>query len=197
MKRTFAKKELVGELGMPGGWMSEAASVVIDTIVDTRRWSADHELIFRLAGQPDGEAWRVYYSIGLTEVQDERPWENEETVEATLVCQVSEVVTVWKPKPDAPAAVEPATKALYRFRLDCGRMGHLDGLFTATPSDVEAAIGKHVYFGEVLGKHSEIEAGLTTKHFTKVTDDAAFVTNFDDFECASGWNPLAVLADQE
>jgi hypothetical protein len=49
---------------------------------------------------------------------------------------------------------------MYSFYFDCGCMGDLDGVFFATPEEVKAAIGDRVYFGEVLGKHSEISGTL-------------------------------------
>lgn len=39
-------------------------------------------------------------------------------------------------------------KNLYSFYWDCGRQGSLDGLFTATPEEVESIIGTDVYFGK-------------------------------------------------
>ena len=47
-------------------------------------------------------------------------------------------------------------KKLYSFYWDCGRMGNLQGLFIAEESEVQKILSKEVYFGEVLGKYSEI-----------------------------------------
>lgn len=44
------------------------------------------------------DAWRrTTYSRGATESQDERPWEYEKTVKATLVREVEKTVKVWEP----------------------------------------------------------------------------------------------------
>ena len=51
-------------------------------------------------------------------------------------------------------------KAIYQFHWDCGRMGDIAGLFVASKQDVQDAIGKEIYFGEVLGKHSEVYGTL-------------------------------------
>lgn len=48
-------------------------------------------------------------------------------------------------------------KTLYKYNLDCGRMGDIDGIFVADDADVLKTMGKH----------------------------------------ASGFNPLALLAEQE
>lgn len=96
MIRAFKKQELV-DLGLP--WECTGGQIVTDTIEDQRRWSTDHRLIFRLPGQPETEAWETGYSVGSTEVQDERPWEHEDEVECELVHLVEKTVKVWDPNP--------------------------------------------------------------------------------------------------
>ena len=39
-------------------------------------------------------------------------------------------------------------KSIYKFEVDCGRMGSLQGTFTAEPEDIAFAVGKTVYFDE-------------------------------------------------
>lgn len=85
------------------------------------------------------------------------------------------------------------TKSLLRFYWDCGRQGHIEGMFVATNEQVEEACGKEVYFGEVLGKHSEIFGVLRRDDFHLLTDDPDFVRNFEKFKCESGFNPLNYL----
>ncbi len=89
-------------------------------------------------------------------------------------------------------------KKLYRFEANFGRMGYLGGLFVADDvADVAPAIGKRAYFGEVLGKHSEIWIdALGPEHFKALTDDAAFVEKFEAFGCKSGFNPLRHISCQ-
>ena len=57
------------------------AEIISDDINDTSRWSEYHTLIFKY----DGKIYRAYYSRGLTEQQDESPWEYENTIDAELV----------------------------------------------------------------------------------------------------------------
>ena len=45
---------------------------------------------------------------------------------------------------------------LYRFNVWYGRMGRVEGIFVKDQDDVKNAIGRHVYFGEILSKHSEV-----------------------------------------
>lgn len=88
-------------------------------------------------------------------------------------------------------------KKLYRFNLNCGRMGCLTGLFVVDEQDIQKAIGQYVYFGEVLGKHSEIECRLEEKHFTMLTDDQSFIEKFVKFNCESGTNPIDYLNNDD
>ena len=53
-----------------------------ERIVDHRRWSVDHEIIFQ---DIDGKHYKTWYSIGATECQDERPWEFDTKVECIEV----------------------------------------------------------------------------------------------------------------
>lgn len=47
--------------------------VVSDEIVGHRRWSVDRYMVF----EHEGKLYGVNYSVGATESQEERPWENE------------------------------------------------------------------------------------------------------------------------
>jgi len=84
-------------------------------------------------------------------------------------------------------------KKLYKFSWFCGRMGDLDGIFVAEDSDVEALIGKNIYFGEVLGKHSEIHGILDAGDVVVKSDDQDFIAKFIEIMgdgTISGFNPL-------
>jgi len=65
---------------------------------------------------------------------------------------------------------------LYKFMWDCGRMGDVEGIFAATDEVIQNAIGKRVYFGEILGKHSEIYGDLGDGDLTELTDDQEFIS---------------------
>ena len=53
---------------------------------------------------------------------------------------------------------------LWKFHWDCGRAGDVEGLFIATEEEVENLIGSEVYFGEILGKHSEVYGTVEKGH---------------------------------
>lgn len=68
--------------------------VLSDTIIEHRRWSILHELIFSWT---DGKKYRTSYSEGATELQDERPWEYECEVECEEVEQKLVTILQWVP----------------------------------------------------------------------------------------------------
>jgi hypothetical protein len=75
--KRFSRKYLREELEIPYG----GEIVLEDKVIDTTRWSEIHFVVFR--DPSDGQEWGVQYSVGATEFQDERPWENEEEIVAT------------------------------------------------------------------------------------------------------------------
>ncbi len=83
-------------------------------------------------------------------------------------------------------------KAIYRFRENCGRMGSLEGIFIATSKQVNELIKSkiQVYFGDVLGKHSEIYGAINKKHIILVTNDSEAVNSFEKYKLTSGHNPF-------
>lgn len=88
-------------------------------------------------------------------------------------------------------------KGIYRFKCDCGRMGELSGIFVADSADVEKLIGSHVYFGEVLGKNSEVEGEIEEDEIELVTDNESCVEMFEFFNLSTGYNPFDYLNEDE
>ncbi len=93
----------------------------------------------------------------------------------------------------------PASLVLARFFWDCGRMGHVEGLFVTTRETLTAAYGKRVYFGEILGKHSEVDGTLDEGDITIVTDDQAFIGKLVEYigSSVSGYNPLSYMQGED
>ena len=83
-------------------------------------------------------------------------------------------------------------KNLYLMSLDFGRMGELEGKFFATPEEIKALIGKDIYFGEVLGKHSEVECRIDKEDIKLITDNQEFLQMAEDLniDISSGYDPL-------
>lgn len=88
---------------------------------------------------------------------------------------------------------------LWKFKWDCGRQGYLKGLFIAPKSEVESIIGKEIYFGEVLGKHSEIFGELEDSDLEQVDASDALIEELEKLFGAtvSGYNPLNYLPEDE
>lgn len=83
-------------------------------------------------------------------------------------------------------------KAVYKMHVDCGRMGELEGVFVATKKQVEKLLssGVEVYFGEVLGKHSEIYGSIEKKEIKLISDEQNVVDVIEKHELQSGYNPF-------
>ena len=90
-------------------------------------------------------------------------------------------------------------EAVYKMHFDCGRMGTLRGIFTAEDSVMNALItsGKEVYFGEVLGKHSEICGPIEASGITMISNDPLVVAVFNNHKMECGFNPFHYIEEEE
>ncbi len=84
----FTKHFLMEELGLP------YENTLVDTIVETSRWSEFHEIVFA----HDGKFYQTGYSQGLTEMQDESPWEYEDEIDCDEVELKEVTVMKWVKK---------------------------------------------------------------------------------------------------
>lgn len=83
-------------------------------------------------------------------------------------------------------------KGIYKFSLDCGRMGDLKGVFIATDQQVNILIRSkiEVYFGEILGKHSEVWGKVEKKHIKLLTEDLTAIEVVEKYDLTNGINPF-------
>lgn len=91
-------------------------------------------------------------------------------------------------------------KVIAEFYQDCGRMGDLSGMFVCEKEQLEKLYGHTVYFGEVLGKHSDVELDMTEKNLSIKTDDQDFIAKFIEIMgdgTISGYNPLDYIDEDE
>lgn len=89
-------------------------------------------------------------------------------------------------------------KKLYRFYWDCGRMGNLEGIFVSTDEALASIVGKRIYFGEVLGKHSEIYGDFEMDDVEELTDDQGFITKAIEYGLIpTGFNPFDYLEEED
>lgn len=85
---------------------------------------------------------------------------------------------------------------LWKFYWNCGRQGDLESVFVASQEEVDDLIGKRAYFGEVLGKHSEVYGNLETNDFTLLSKDANRVSLFSETVGSTGHNPFDYLEEE-
>ena len=89
-------------------------------------------------------------------------------------------------------------KNLYKFHWDCGRQGNVTSIFVAHDYEIKDSLGKEVYFGEILGKHSEIYGVLENSDITVLTNDQDFIEKFEKYVGESTEkNPLNCLKENE
>lgn len=83
-------------------------------------------------------------------------------------------------------------KALFKMNFDYGRMGSLEGLFIAEKEYIDFLVEKEleVYFGEVLGKHSEVCGRVALEEVTMVTTDEKVLQVIEQYGLENGYNPL-------
>lgn len=83
-------------------------------------------------------------------------------------------------------------KALFRFYFDGGRAGDLEGIFVSTQNKVNKLIesGIEVYFGEVLGKHSEVYGSIEKHEILFLTDNEEAVRVVEEYNLENGYNPF-------
>lgn len=88
---------------------------------------------------------------------------------------------------------------LYSFYWDCGRSGNLEGLFIAEESEVDKILGKEVYFGEVLGKHSEVSGIISELDIEVISEDQEKIEWLVSIlgKDISGYNPLNYYEEAE
>jgi hypothetical protein len=101
-------------------------------------------------------------------------------------------------------------EAVYILEFCCRRNGTLYVLFIAKRETVQEALGQEVYFGEVLGKHSEISGLLDDGDIRELTTDPQQVALFKQLFRVQeegekdpqgidllGYNPLRYLTAEE
>lgn len=91
-------------------------------------------------------------------------------------------------------------QVLAKFFWDCGRSGEVSGVFICTKQQIADAVGKEVYFGEILGKHSEVYGTLDDGDIEILSDDPKVIEVllgvFPDGEI-SGYNPLSYIQETD
>jgi hypothetical protein len=94
------------------------------------------------------------------------------------------------------SANTPDDPILYRWSASFGRMGHLNGISLCTASKLRRAAGHVVFFGEVLGKHSEVFYEVDEADFYALTSDQDFISKARELGLLDvGADPIDALGD--
>jgi hypothetical protein len=104
--RKVSREVLYDLWGVPFDPDEELGVRILDTIDgDHGRWESYHTVIFK--APDDGLIYSADYSLGLTENQDQRPWEDEDEITLTNVesRQRQVVVTDWIPVKHGTGAI--------------------------------------------------------------------------------------------
>ncbi len=107
-----------------------------------------------------------------------------------------------------PKEVEPLQKAdkkaVYTFDCDFYRGGSVCGTFVQEIQKIDDAKRQDhsIYFGEVLGKHSQIEAYFSDLDLKKITDDEKLVDAFEEIlrlanKTHFGYNPFDYIEEYD
>jgi hypothetical protein len=95
-------------------------------------------------------------------------------------------------------------KRLVSMNMYFGRMGSLEGMFVLGETEWDRlqkliADKTEVYFGEVLGKHSEVVTALKGDDFKVLTEDQSWLDKAVELkvDLNSGHNPLSYFDDME
>jgi len=86
-------------------------------------------------------------------------------------------------------------KAIYKLHYSCGRQGKLTGLFVEEEEIVDWLVksGLELYFGEVLGKHSEVCGPLEKCDFSFISKDENVIDVILNNDLCNGYNPFDTL----
>ena len=82
-------------------------------------------------------------------------------------------------------------EGIYKFDFDLC-YGNICGTFIANDEDIKLLENNKisVYFGEVLGKHSEVSVIIEPGDFHLLTDDQEVIKVFKKYEMYCGYNPF-------
>lgn len=83
-------------------------------------------------------------------------------------------------------------KAVFKLVFNYGRQGELTGIFVDTKDRVKTLVesGVEVYFGEVLGKHSEVYGPIASEEIIQISDSPEVVALVEEHGLSNGYNPF-------
>ena len=89
-------------------------------------------------------------------------------------------------------------EGIYCYEVDYGRRGTVSGTFVATRGKVESLRDLTVYFGEILGKHSDVSVDFSEEELICLTEDQAFIKKAKEYKLVPiGRNPFDYIDEDE
>lgn len=89
------------------------------------------------------------------------------------------------------------SEGLYKLSLDFGRSGYLEGIFIADKEEVGILTNPdydiEIYFGEVLGKYSDIQGTIESSDISLISEDSKVLDIVKEHRLYSGYNPFKQL----
>lgn len=92
-------------------------------------------------------------------------------------------------------ALKDKSSCVWKFCWD-SEYGSVEGLFVANREDIEQSIGKEIYFGDILGKHSCVDGILEYGDIKLVSDDPIIVDTVLTYDLVFGYNPLHYIVER-
>lgn len=87
---------------------------------------------------------------------------------------------------------------LVKFKWSNIRYGRIEGVFICTKEEYTNILNKNVYFGEVLGKHSDVWGTVEECELTIVSEDQVQIAWLEatfGTKNICGYNPLSYIYD--
>lgn len=88
---------------------------------------------------------------------------------------------------------------LFRHKFYDGRSGTVEGLILTTQEQIDAHVGQEIYYGEILGKHSEVYGPFLAEDFSPVPVSQETVNDLYTVfgTTVSGYNPFHYILEEE
>ncbi|KAJ3036326.1 hypothetical protein HK097_003861, partial [Rhizophlyctis rosea] len=89
---------------------------------------------------------------------------------------------------------------LYKFYVDCGRMGDVKSLFLATRVEIKRLRTYEGCWNDVLGKHGDLEVDFNEKFddvIERITEEPSVIDIFRRYKLEMGINPVESMKEDE
>lgn len=90
-------------------------------------------------------------------------------------------------------------QSIYFYSVDFGRHGTVEGTILTTANQLKKLFGKSIYFGDVLGKHSDVSIIFEDEDdFELLTSDQEFIKKAVEYKVVpKGYDPFDYIDLEE